>query len=298
VNFGLTGASFATINVISDTQLTVTSPAAAAGVVNVVVGLQAGETSTATAADQFTYANLLTPQVDTISPSSGPEAGGTPVTITGLALTGATAVRFGATVISDTNQFVVNPGGTQITMNTPPGTGTVIIRVTTPGGTSFPSTAFTYLGAPTVTGVMPGNGPAAGGTDIVITGTNLTGATAVTIGGAAATNVTPIDATTLSARTPAGTAGATASVRVTTPVGTSADNSLFLYDVAALPPTVSGVSPANGPASGGTSVAITGTLLIGATAVAFGSASAAIVGTPTNATVNVLSPVGTAGHDG
>ncbi len=160
VNFGLTGASLATVTVISDTQLTVTSPAVPAGVVDVVVGLQGGETSATSAADRFTFTSVLTPQVDTISPSSGPEAGGTPVTITGLELTGATAVRFGATVISDTNQFVVNPGGTQITMNTPPGTGTVTIRVTTPGGTSFPSTAFTYLGAPTVTGVMPGNGPA------------------------------------------------------------------------------------------------------------------------------------------
>ena len=36
VNFGLTGASFATINVISDTQLTVTSPAVPAGVVDVI----------------------------------------------------------------------------------------------------------------------------------------------------------------------------------------------------------------------------------------------------------------------
>ena len=60
----------------------------------------------------------------------------------------------------------------------------------------------------TVTGVSPATGPAAGGTDVVITGTNLGGVLGVTIGGAAATLVRTLDETRVSCRTPAGTAGA------------------------------------------------------------------------------------------
>jgi len=62
---------------------------------------------------------------------------------------------------------------------------------------------------------------------VTITGTNLTGATGVTIGGTAAP-ITAITATEITATTPAGTAG-TASVLVTTPGGTNAANTLFTY---------------------------------------------------------------------
>src|SRR2546427_1462165 len=52
-----------------------------------------------------------------------------------------------------------------------------------PYTTLFRSSAadqFTYVSAPTVTSVSPTAGPTAGGTSVVITGTNLSGATAVT----------------------------------------------------------------------------------------------------------------------
>jgi len=65
---------------------------------------------------------------------------------------------------------------------------------------------------------------------VTITGTNFTGATAVTIGGAAATGMTVVSATSITATTPAGSAG-TASVLVTTPNGTNAANTLYSYVV-------------------------------------------------------------------
>ena len=62
--------------------------------------------------------------------------------------------------------------------------------------------------APTITGITPTSGPTAGGTAVTITGTGfVTGAT-VTIGGTAATSVTRNSATSISATTPAGSAGA------------------------------------------------------------------------------------------
>ena len=102
--------------------------------------------------------------------------------------------------------------------------GTASAPTVTAGACSSP----TPTPAPTVTAISPTTGTTAGGTSVTITGTNLTGATAVSIGGTAATNVTVVSSTSITATTPAGTAG-TASVLVTTPSGTNAANSLFTF---------------------------------------------------------------------
>ena len=82
------------------------------------------------------------PTITAISPSSGPASGGAGVMITGTNLTGATAVDFGGN--GATNVAVVS--SSQITATSPPGSGTVDVTVTTPGGTSGRSAAdqFTY----------------------------------------------------------------------------------------------------------------------------------------------------------
>jgi hypothetical protein len=71
---------------------------------------------------------------------------------------------------------------------------------------------------PTVTAVAPNNGTTAGGTAVTITGTNFQNASAVTFGGTAATGITVVNATTITATTPAHAAGAV-NVVVTTPGG-------------------------------------------------------------------------------
>ena len=91
---------------------------------------------------------LAAPAVTGISPASGPQAGGTSVTITGTGLTGATAVYFGTVPATG---FTVN-SATQVTATAPAAAsaGTVNVTVTTPGGTSPASTAsqYTYLPVP------------------------------------------------------------------------------------------------------------------------------------------------------
>ncbi len=142
----------------------------APGVVNVTVTTPSG-TSAVSPADEFTYTAPARPTVTGVSPTGGPTVGGTLVTITGTSFTGATAVDFGTTAA--TNVTVVND--TTITADSPAGTGTVDVTVTTPGGTSATSAAdqFTYVAAPTVTGLSPTSGSDAGGTPVTITGTNL-----------------------------------------------------------------------------------------------------------------------------
>jgi YVTN family beta-propeller protein len=82
------------------------------------------------------------PAVTGISPSSGPQAGGTSVTITGNGFTGATAVNFGAVPATG---FTVD-SDTQITATAPSAAsaGTVNVTVTTAGGTSAAATADQY----------------------------------------------------------------------------------------------------------------------------------------------------------
>ncbi len=70
------------------------------------------------------------------------------------------------------------------------------------------ASGFTYIGQPTVTSVSPNNGPVAGGTAVTITGTNFAAGATVTFGSAAATNVVVVNSTTITATTPAGSAGA------------------------------------------------------------------------------------------
>jgi hypothetical protein len=83
-----------------------------------------------------------------IAPSSGPTAGGIPVTITGSGFTSATAVDFGT--VAATN-VVVNSAGTQITATSPAGTaGTVDVTVTTPGGSSASSSADKFTSVVTI----------------------------------------------------------------------------------------------------------------------------------------------------
>ncbi|WP_218002656.1 IPT/TIG domain-containing protein [Nocardia brevicatena] len=76
----------------------------------------------------------------TVSPSSGPEAGGTAVVLTGTSLTGTTGVSFGGTPAAS---FTVD-SSTQITAVSPAGTGTVQITATTAGSVSN-GTVYTYF---------------------------------------------------------------------------------------------------------------------------------------------------------
>ena len=91
----------------------------------------------------------------------------------------------------------------------------------------FVSPVSAYAAVPTVTAISPTAGPTAGGTAVTITGTDFTGATSVTIGGSAVTDLT-IGATSITGNTPTGAAGAK-DVVVTTPSGTGTGTGLFTY---------------------------------------------------------------------
>ena len=86
------------------------------------------------------------PQILSITPSSGPPAGGTSITLSGAYLAGVSSVTFGATPA--TSYTYSSP--TLLTIVAPSGTGTVNVVVKTPAGTSLATSSdqFTYASTP------------------------------------------------------------------------------------------------------------------------------------------------------
>jgi alpha-tubulin suppressor-like RCC1 family protein len=232
------------------------------------------------------------PAVSAVSPAAGPTTGGTSVTITGSSLEGASAVKFGSTAASS---FTVN-SATSITATAPAGSGTVDVTVTTPAGTSSKSAVdrYTYAKAPTVTALKPKTGPVPGGTTVVITGTELSGATSVTFGGESATfKIT--SSTSITATAPAAAGAGIVDVQVTTPGGSSTLSTKDHYTYA---PAVESVAPSTGPAAGGTTVTVTGTgFAPGSTATVFkfGARKATAVSCASATTCTMTTPLGAAG---
>jgi hypothetical protein len=266
VKFGSKSATKVTVN-SAGTQISAKVPAGSPGSVAVTVTTPNG-TSPGLAAASFTYATA--PTVSGMSPAVGPLAAGTSVTITGKNLGGATVVQFGT---QPALSFTVNDTGTQITAIAPAGAAAAVdVTVTTPAGTSAKAAAdkFTYMATPTITALSVTTGPTTGGTLVTIIGTNLKGATAVRFGVSLADNFTVNAAGThITVHAPQNSPGV-ADVVVTAPGGTSATvpADRFTY---VQPPIITSITPSAGPVAGGTIVTITGTSLIGATAVHFGT---------------------------
>ena len=106
---------------------------------------------------------------------------------------------------------------------------------------------------PTVIAIAPTGGPAAGGTLVTITGTDLGGATAVRFGEASAPGFAVDSPTRITATAPAGSAG-TVDVSVTTPGGTGTGAGLFTYAGVATTfsgPTATGSGTASAAMAGG-----------------------------------------------
>ena len=158
----------------------------------------------------------------------------------------------------------------------------------------FQPLASTTIGVitPIVNAVLPNAGPVAGGSTVTIHGSNLTSPTKVMFGSKAATSFTAVAPGVITAVAPAGTAGSTVNVVVTSPNGTSATSAgdQFTYTNG---PIVTGVSPRIGPPAGGTSVTITGEQLTGASAVDFGSTPATAFNVDSATSITATSPAGT-----
>ena len=108
VSFGLQSA--ASFTVLSDQKILAVSPAGS-GLVDIIVS-GSGGTNATSARDEFRY---TPPAVNAVTPSSGPNAGGTKVTITGTGFVHGAKVKFGTIrvksvkVVNSTTITVVSP---------------------------------------------------------------------------------------------------------------------------------------------------------------------------------------------
>ena len=265
---GATAAKFngvaAAFTVNSSTQITATVPATAnTGPISVT-----SPGGTATSAATFTVA----PRITGFTPGSGKV--GASVVVNGANFTGATAVTFNGT----SAVFTVN-SAIKITATVPAGATSGKIGVTTPAGSA--TSAATFSVAPTVNSFSPAGG--APGTSVTITGATFTGATAVKFNGLAATFMVN-SSTQITAAVPAN--ATTGPISVTTPGGTATSATSFT-----VAPRITSFTPASG--APGTSVAINGANLTGATAVKFNGTSAVFtVNSPVKITATV--PAGAA----
>lgn len=261
---GFTGATAVMLNsapvpaftVVDDNTITAITPAHAVGTVQATVTTPLG-TGTG---GSFTYVPPA-PVVTGIVPGSGTTSGGTLVIITGTHLSGATSVSISGTTVASF-QVVDDTHIAAITAPHAPTSGPV--SVTTPGGTANGAT-YTYVTPlPTISGFAPASGTTVGGTQVTITGTGLTGATAVSVAGVPAAAFQVLNDTTIAATT-APHAPTSGPVSVATPGGTAVSATNYTYVTPA--PTVTGISPTSGPSGASTQVAIIGTGLTGATGV-------------------------------
>ncbi|WP_144267490.1 IPT/TIG domain-containing protein [Leifsonia xyli] len=225
-----------------------------------------------------------------VSPANGPQTGGTDVTLTGTGFTGATGVTFGGapaaemTVMDDSTITATTPAHLP---------ATVSIAVEHPNGDSSPD-GFTFdavPGAPVISGLAPGHGPAIGGTTMTLSGSGFIGTTDVTVDGVSVP-FSVIDDGTITVTAPPHAAG-TVPVVVTTPIGPT-PSAVFTYDLGT---TVNGMTPSSGPETGGTAVTITGGCFTDATGVLFGTTPAASFRVMTDATIAAVSPAGTGTAD-
>ena len=253
----------------SDTQITLLVPSTAVSATISVVTPDGTAISTGP---------FLVTRISSFTPTGGMVGATVTITGTNLLLLGPIInVQF-----NGMNAAIIGtPTATSIKATVPAGATTGPISVVTPAGTTHSSTTFKLL--PKITGFTPTGGMA--GASVVITGTNLTGTTAVKIGTIPATSFTVDSDTQITLLVPSTAVSAT--ISVVTPDGTAISTGPFLVT------RISSFTPTGGMV--GATVTITGTnlLLLGPIInVQFNGMNAAIIGTPTATSIKATVPAG------
>ncbi|AZS73610.1 cell shape-determining protein [Streptomyces lydicus] len=275
VTFGAAPAASFTVD--SDTAITAVAPPGTGSVPVTVVTADSASNSLT-----YVYAGSPgLPFIQAIAPQAGDPAGGSDIIAVGSGFSDATAVSFGGTAAAG---FTV-ASDTIIGITTPPGSGTVPVTVTTPGGTSN-SVPFTYSATlpPRLVAATPRCGRP--GRTIVIFGCKVNRATAVTFGGHPADSFTVLSDNVILAVAPPGTG--TVPIIVTTPAGTS-NPVLFTY---LLPPVIEAIVPQAGDPAGGSDIIAVGSGFTDATAVSFGGTAAAGFTVASDTIIGITTPPG------
>jgi len=253
------GITVSNLAVVSATEVTATftQGSTATGQRNVSVTNAAGVSNKIL----FTITAPPAPTVASIVPSSAVRGTATPVVITGtnFTTTGTTVAVTGPAGLTISGTTVVNSTTIHATLTSTVAAalGARTITVTTPGGAA--TGTFTVTG-PSLTSISPTTGARGTIVPVTLSGSGLTGATAITVSGAGITvsGLTVVNSTTVTANfTIVNTAALTArTVTVTTGAGVSNAETFTVVNPPA--PTVSGISPNTGVQNMVVPVTITG----------------------------------------
>ncbi len=219
------------------------------------------------------------PTVASVAPSSRPQgAAPVAVTITGTDLRTGATVDFGPGIAvsysggsSTANGTFTQLTGVTITVAADAPTGPHLVRVTNPDAGTASCSCFTVTAAPTIASVTPSAGNPGQNVNVTISGSGFQTGASVTAGsGITVTNVTRVDAATMTATfqiSPGALSGAR-DVRVVNPDGSSAQrNDSFTVGNAV---AVTGVSPnTRGRGAQNQTVVITGTNFASGAVVSF-----------------------------
>lgn len=230
------------------------------------------------------------PSIDGISPLYGPTAGGTSLTITGQRLDGVNEVTFSGVPTAS----ITNSTPTAITVITPAhAAGAVDITVKSGAQSASRLGAFTYLtGSPNITGLSPTNASERGGTWIIISGTSLSGSSHVSFGGIAVdeTKIILNSDTQVYVVAPPHPPGKVDLV-LTANAGMATKIGAFTYTAETVPILFSLDVP-TGPATGGTTVVLSGERLSTVTNITFGGNAVTGITARTDNTLTVTTPTG------
>ena len=206
-------------DIVEDSNATV-----AAGAHNATATLLAGSTWVMQVAGfSTTPVNYAPPTISPttpITPTSGPDVGGTSVTVTGTGFQPGAVVLFGTAPGGISGVNCVESAGTTITCLTPSDSAGMkdVTVVNVDGQSSSAAAAYNDLNvAPTFSSIAPTSG-VTNGSAVTITGTNFQVGAAVTIDGLPAGDIVVLDPTSITANTPANPVGAVA-VKVKNPDG-------------------------------------------------------------------------------
>jgi IPT/TIG domain-containing protein/carbohydrate binding protein with CBM4/9 domain len=288
VTFG--GVAAVNVSVVNSTTITAQTPMSAPGAVNVVVTNPSGIPST----PAVTYTFNPGPAVTTVTPATGPLAGGTSLVISGANFLPGAKVTLGGTAALN-----VVSNGASITAVTPAHTaGQVDVVITNPDGQSATASgAYAYQQpAPLLATISPATGSTNGGTTVTLSGMNFLAVPSVTFGGVPATVISASPAA-IGISTPAATQTGAVDVTITNSDGQNSTlTGGFNYVAPGPTPTVSSISSPQGPTAGGSSITINGSNFVTGASITFGGMAATNVVVTSSSVITATTPPHAAGR--
>ena len=243
------------LTVDSLTQITCTTPSGSGASSSIVVANTDGQTATSSL--DYKPKPVIT-SVTTTDGAYGSSGGGDTVTISGSGFyddIGSPTITIGAA--SCTAPTIVSTSTITCTSGVN-AAGLVSITITNADTqTDTLVGGFTYTNLPTFISVLPVSGSIAGGTVLVITGTNFTADTAVDIGGSTCLSLSFDSVSQITCTSPSGSSGSVA-IDIDNP-GRPTVSTAAAYTYLNNGPSITSISPQGGAITGGTAVTITGT---------------------------------------